>query len=58
MEKNYEGIGVTEFDLPDSQNPEPHAPIYHTKMRVPRPTNESAKKVDHAKVMRQVNEGR
>ncbi len=58
MEKNYEGIGATEFDLPDSQNPEPHAPIYHTKTKVPHPTNTAAKMCDGAKIMRQVLYGK
>lgn len=52
------GVGVTEFDLPNSQNPKPHAPIYYGNQHVPHPTNAAAKKVDHAKVMRQVIEAK
>jgi len=55
MDSNIkEGVGVTVFDLPNSQNPEPHAPIFHTKMKVPHRTNEAAKHVDRSKVMGQV----
>ncbi len=53
-EMNEQGVGATAFDLANNQNPQPHAPIYHTKMRVPTPTNAAAKIVDHAKVMRAV----
>lgn len=53
-----QGVGATAFDLPNDQNPWPYKRAYHTNMRVPKPTNESAKKVDHAKIMRQVTEGR
>lgn len=44
-------VGATAFDYPNNMNPEPHAPIFHTKMRVPHPTNSAAKRVDAAKVM-------
>ncbi len=58
MKEMNESIGVTEFDLPNSQNPQPHAPIFHTKMRVPHPTNSAAKMVNGAKVMEQVLHGK
>lgn len=54
MKNNDEGVGATEFDLPNSQNPRPQAPIFHTNERVPRPTNNQAKITNHAKVMGQV----
>ena len=37
-------VGATAFDLPNSQNPKPHAPIYYGNQYVPRPTNSAAKK--------------
>ncbi|MDP4145596.1 MAG: hypothetical protein Q8936_14110 [Bacillota bacterium] len=49
-----EGVGATAFDLPNSENPMPHAPIFHTKAKVPRRTNEAAKIVNGSKIMRQV----
>lgn len=36
----------------------PHAPAYYGDQYVPKPTNSAAKKVNHAEVMRQVNEGK
>ncbi len=57
-DNGYQGVGATEFDLPNSQHPEYENKIHHTKMRVPHPTNEAAKNVDHAKAMRQVLVGK
>ena len=42
------------FGLQEGLNPEPHVPAYYGSNRVPHPCNEPAKKVDHAKVMRQI----
>jgi hypothetical protein len=57
-EMNYEGIGATEFDLADSQNPQPHAPIYYGNKWPHRQTNNAAKIVDAPKVMGQVLQGK
>ena len=54
MEKNYEGIGATEFDYPDSQNPKPHAPMYYGDNYPSEKTNTAAKKTNGEEVMRQV----
>jgi hypothetical protein len=58
VKKNVEDVGATAFDLDNSQNPTPHAPIYYGDNYVPRPTNFQAKMVDHKAVMRAVNEGK
>lgn len=52
------GVGVTAFDLPNNQHPGYENHIHYGNIPVPHPTNEAAKKVDHAKVMRQVNEAK
>jgi hypothetical protein len=57
-ENGDQGVGATAFDLPNSQNPKPHAPIFHTKVVVPRPTNSAAKVVHGNEVMRQVLEAK
>lgn len=55
MEDNgNQDVGATAFDLPNSQHPGYENKIYHTKDRVPHPSNNAAKVVDHSKVMRQV----
>jgi hypothetical protein len=53
-ENGYQGVGATEFDLPNSEHPGYENKIYHTKMRVPHPTNSAAKVVHAEKIMRQV----
>lgn len=53
-----ESVGATAFDLPNSQNPQPHFKAMYGNQHVPHPTNEKAKKVDHSKVMRQVREAK
>jgi len=53
-----ETVGMIEFDMPNNQNPKPRAPIYYGNQHVPHPTNSAAKKVDHAKVMRQTLEAK
>jgi hypothetical protein len=53
-----QGVGATAFDLPNSQNPKPRAPIHYGPQHVPHPCNYKAEMVDHAKVMRQVNEAK
>lgn len=58
MDKNIESVGITEFDLSNSQNPKPHAPIYHTSMKMPHPTNSNAKIVPKDEIMRAVLEGK
>jgi hypothetical protein len=55
---NIENVGATAFDLPNSQNPEPNAPIFYGSIKVPHPTNSTAKIVDHAKAMTQVLTGK
>lgn len=52
------GVGVTAFDLPNSQNPTPHAPIHYGNQTVPHPTNSAAKVVNHDACMRAVLEGK
>lgn len=52
------GVGVTAFDLPNMQHPNYVNTIYYGNIRVPHPTNAAAKKVDHAKVMRQTVEAK
>lgn len=56
--ENKEDIGATEFYLPNSQNPDPHSPMYYGDQYVPRPTNRMAKITPHERVMRAVIEGR
>ena len=46
------------FDLPNSQNPRPHAPIYYGKTPVPHPTNNNAKVVNAEAIMKQVLEAK
>ena len=52
-EDGAQGVGATAFDLPNNQNPKPRSPIHYGDQYVPRPTNEAAKQVNHAKVMNQ-----
>lgn len=51
MEQN---VGATAFDYPDSQNPRPHFKAFYGNQNVPHRTNEMAKNVNGAKVMKQV----
>lgn len=51
-------VGATAFDLPNSQNPKPHAPAYYGDQYVPRPTNAAAKLVNPGEIMRQVLTGK
>ena len=53
-----QGVGATAFDLPNDQHPNYENKIYHTGVKVPHPCNEAAKRVDHAKVMRQVRDAK
>jgi len=46
-DNGYQGVGATEFDYPNSQHPDYQNKIFHTKVKVPHPTN-SAAKVTHA----------
>jgi hypothetical protein len=55
---NKESVGASEFDLSNSQYPYAKPEIRYGNHHVPRPSNEAAKRVDHAKVMRQVREAR
>ena len=48
-----ETVGMTEFDMPNNQNPKPHAPMHYGSIRVPHPTNDAAKHVNASKVMSQ-----
>jgi hypothetical protein len=43
--------------IPNSQNPEPHAPMYYGNQTEKHPTNTAAKKVHPAEIMRAVNHG-
>lgn len=57
-ENGDQGVGATAFDYPNSQHPGYANKIYYGNQNVPRPTNSSAKHVDAAKVMNQVNNGK
>lgn len=57
MKKN-DSYDAPFFGLPNGQNPEPHAPMKYSSIAQPHPTNEAAKKVNHAEVMRQVLEAK
>jgi hypothetical protein len=57
-ENGDQGVGATAFDYPNGQHPMYENRIYHTAHRVPRPTNNAAKMVNAAEVMRQVNEAK
>jgi hypothetical protein len=46
------------WGLPNGENPEPRSPIFYGSTKVPHPTNSAAKIVDHAKVMKQVLDGK
>jgi hypothetical protein len=46
------------FELPNDVANNHHAPTYYGNQLVPHPTNKAAMIVDHAKVMRQVLEGK
>jgi len=48
---NDEGVGATEFDLPNSQNPAPHFKAMYGNTPVPHPTNSAAKKVNGSAIM-------
>lgn len=52
------GVGVTAFDQPNMQHPGYENKIHYGNVPVPHPTNEAAKRVDHAKVMRQTREAK
>jgi hypothetical protein len=58
MKEQSEGVGATEFDYPNSQNPKPHAPIFYGSTPVPHPTNSKAKTTPASEVMRSVLEGK
>ena len=58
MKETCESVGVTEFDLPNGQDPKPRAPTYYGNQTMPHATNAAAKVVNHAKVMRAVLEGK
>lgn len=51
-------VGATAFDYPSAQNPRPHFKAYYGNQSVPHPTNNAAKMVNPALIMRQVNEGK
>lgn len=55
--ENKQDVGATAFDLPNSQNPEPHQKPYYGNQFVPHPTNSFAKKVNKEAIMRAVNHG-
>lgn len=57
-ENGDQGVGATEFDYPNSQHPGYENKIYHTKMKVPRPNNSAAMKVNPAEVMSHVLSGK
>lgn len=57
-ENGDQGVGATAFDYPNNVAPQNYNDIYHTKMKVPRPTNSAAKNVNAAEVMRAVREGK
>ena len=57
-ESNYQGVGATAFDLPNSQYPYPHQKIFYGGTPVPHPTNSAAKIVNHDAIMSAVNQGK
>lgn len=57
-ENGDQGIGATAFDYPNNVAPQNYNDIYHTKMKVPRPNNALAEKVNADAIMRAVREGR
>ena len=57
-ENGDQGVGATAFDYPNSQHPGYKNKIHYGNQNVPHPTNAAAKRVDGAKVMRQVMDGK
>jgi hypothetical protein len=57
-ENGDQGVGATAFDYPNSQHPDYENKIYHTKVKVPHPTNSAAKVVHPEAVMKQVLEAK
>ncbi len=57
-ENGDQGVGATAFDYPNSQHPDYENKIYHTKVKVPHPTNSAAKVTPHNECMRAVLEGK
>lgn len=53
-ENGSQDVGATTFDYPNSQHPDYENRIYHTKVKVPHPTNSAAKVTNAGKVMQQV----
>ncbi len=53
-----ETVGMTEFGDHNNLHPGYENKIHHGNIPVPHPTNSAAKRVDHAKVMRQVREAK
>jgi hypothetical protein len=54
QDANIQNVGATEFDYPNDQAPYPHFKAYYGNIKVPHPTNEAAKHVDHAMCMNEV----
>lgn len=57
-ENGSQDVGATAFDYPNEQHPNYENKIYHTRMKVPHPTNAAAKVVNATEIMRHVNEGK
>lgn len=57
-ENGDQGVGATAFDMPNSQHPGYENKIHHGPQNVPHPSNNAAKHVDGAKIMRQVMDGK
>jgi hypothetical protein len=51
-------VGATAFDYPTGQHPNYENRIYHTNVKVPRPNNSGAMKVNADEIMRHVNQGK
>lgn len=58
MSEMKQDVGTTAFDLPNSQNPEPHFKAHYGNTSVPHPTNSAAKVTHSSKVMDAVLEGK
>ncbi len=58
MKKINEDVGATAFDYPNNVEPYPYNDIRYGNQYVPHPTNKPAMKVDAAKAMRQVLQGK
>jgi hypothetical protein len=57
-ENGNQDVGATAFDYPNSMNPKPIKQPYITNMKVPHPTNSTAKITNGMKVMCETMKGK